>query len=334
MNALNIKWINPYACDKFSEYKGIDLQELIVRIEDLYLVYRESLGIEENITFGFEIEFESYARDKVSTFINEHQLSGWECIKDGSLTNGGEVRTPIMTDNKKYWQELQLICRYLKKNNVDTCGNAGGHIHIGTPILGDNVFSWKNFLLIYANYEHVLFRFLYGDKVSHRTRIRDYAIPIRNKIIEIIYSHYYDRESIRNLISNDELVGKYHAVNFGNVNFYNLSRRETKNTIEFRAPNATIEEVIWQNNVNTLIKLLITSTSSSIDRDYLKHSLKRNVISEVHYNEICLEDVLNFVVLIFTTNIDKIYFLRQYFKSFENNFGLKNAVLAKNFIKK
>lgn len=334
MNKPNINWINPYSCDDFSKYKGIDLQELIIKVEDLYLIYRETLGLDEKITFGFEIEFENCDRKTVENYIYKKSLSNWQCVSDGSVSSGGEIRTPIMTDSKKYWQELQVVCRYLKRNNANTCGNAGGHIHIGTPILGNNVLSWQKFLLIYANYEHVLFRFLYGDKISHRKKIKDYAIPIREKIIETVNNSYYSRASIRDLICNDSLTGKYHAINFGHVNFFSINERKNKNTIEFRAPNATTEEIIWQNNANTLIRLLLASTSSNLDCDYLKYILKKRIITDIHYNEICLEDALNFVDLVFTTNIDKIYFLRQYFKSFENNYGLEGAVLAKRFIEK
>lgn len=49
------------------------------------------------------------------------------------------------------------------------------------------------------------------------------------------------------------------------------------------------------------------------------------------YNKIYLEQALEFADLIFNNNIDKIYFLRQYLKSFESSeIPLKKA---KKFIK-
>ena len=54
-------------------------------------------------------------------------------------------------------------------------------------------------------------------------------------------------------------------------------------------------------------------------------------LSEMPYNKIYLEQALEFADLIFNNNIDKIYFLRQYLKSFESSeIPLKKA---KKFIK-
>lgn len=330
MNEIDITWINPLANSRFSELKGIDLQELIIRIEDFYLIYRESLEIDKRITFGFEIEYENLSRSEVDECISTSTFRGWDLGYDSTVDSGGEIRTPIMHDEKQYWIDLQKICKFLKDNKANTCGNAGGHIHVGTHILGNKLSYWQNFLLIYATYEHVIFRFLYGDKISHRAGIMEYARPIR----EIVLSNLSDFPTNIDKLITKFSKGKYQAVNFQHINVLNPNSVKNGNTIEFRSPNGTIEEVIWQNNANALIKLLLASSNSNLDVDYINYLLKKQGdISLVHYNEICLKDALEFVDIIFTNNLDKVYFLRQYLKSFENNYEIKGAVMARNFIK-
>ena len=54
---------------------------------------------------------------------------------------------------------------------------------------------------------------------------------------------------------------------------------------------------------------------------------------EYRYNEVCLKDALEFVDLVFDSNIDKIYFLKQYLKDFEDNYALTELTKAKVFYK-
>ena len=74
-----------------------------------------------------------------------------------------------------------------------------------------------------------------------------------------------------------------------------------------------------------------------IDEELLDYKLKNQPIFPKDqfylYNEICLESVLEFVDIIFDNNLDKAYFLRQYFKSFQDNFGLRDGTKAKKITK-
>ena len=60
-----LKYINPYECDKFSDLKGLDLQDLIILINNYYLQLRDTIGIDDYITFGLELEFEHCKKDKI-----------------------------------------------------------------------------------------------------------------------------------------------------------------------------------------------------------------------------------------------------------------------------
>ena len=91
-----------------------------------------------------------------------------------------------------------------------------------------------------------------------------------------------------------------------------------KNTVEFRSPNATIEEIVWQNNINAFTKLMLAATKGLIDEECLDYKISNFTNYDFMYKEICLKSVLEFVDLIFDNNLDKIYFLKQYFKDFKD----------------
>lgn len=53
----------------------------------------------------------------------------------------------------------------------------------------------------------------------------------------------------------------------------------------------------------------------------------------IYINTVCLKNISEFLDLVFDNNLDKIYFLRQYLKDFQENYGIKTAVRAKKFVK-
>lgn len=319
----------------FSTLRGIDLQELLREIEKTYIEYRYSLNLSKDVTIGIEIEYERILINVVDKFLTK-RLNGWKIDSDYSLEYGGEVKSPIMIDNERYWQELKIICSYLTKKRADVAHNAGGHIHLGAHILGNNLFAWKSFIKLYTAYENVLFRFLYGDKVNGRKKINTYAYPVAD-----IFYKYMDE--INRARSIDELkrclpVSKRSiALNLSNVNFFNPQKKIIRNTIEFRSPNATTNEIIWQNNINTLAKILVSAQEKKIDVEFLDYKLASEFKSYEDfaylYNNVNLKNALEFVDLVFDNNLDKIYFLKQYIKDFQDNLGLKTMIRAKKFIK-
>ena len=83
--------------------------------------------------------------------------------------------------------------------------------------------------------------------------------------------------------------------------------------------------------------MLVSSRDKVMDEEFLNYKLKHEFYpyssNEHLYNEINLRNVLEFVDLVFDNNLDKIYFLRQYLKNFQENYGIKVAVKAKKFVK-
>lgn len=314
-----------------STLRGFDLQDFLIEVENFPLTYRDRLSIDSKITFGVEIEYENFPRYFVLKYIEKKKISGYRVKKDSSLSNGGEITSPILHDKPNCWQDLQTICQYLKKWQVETSKNAGGHIHIGDSILKDNEKYWERFLKLYLYYEPVLFRFAYGDKVSGRKHMHIYAPPIASKLYTRL-SLIQDNSSLKDLYKVlPEL--RFQAINFTNVKgFPNSMFSRHYDTLEFRNPNATVEEIVWQNNINTYIKLLTCVQGKNFDEDFLDYQISKIDSSHFYfyrYQEILLQDALEFADIVFNNNLDKLYFLKQYLKGFQNNSGMEKAISMK-----
>lgn len=313
--------------DDFILLRGRDLQDLLVETENYFLEYREKINLPSNVTFGVEIEYEGVSRVKTNKFIDKN-LKDWISKDDGSLRSGGEVTSPIMKDQVKYWQELKKVCEYLSKKGADTSHNAGGHIHIGANVLGYDVEAWRVFLKLYTVYENVIFRFVYGDKISGRSGLLKYAPPTADFIYRSmpVINKAKSEHDIKNVLQ----IKRYIALNFDNVG-------SKKNTFEFRSPNASTNAIIWQNNINAVSKMLVSSKDKVLDEEFLDYKLEHEYFPYSEngylYDVVNLKNVLEFVDLVFDNNLDKIYFLRQYLKNFQDNYGLSLAVKARRFVK-
>lgn len=237
-----------------------------------------------------------------------------------------------MKDKKKYWKELKEVCEFLSKRKADTLHNAGGHIHVGACTLGDDLDAWKNFIKLYTVYEHILSRFFYGDKFTARKRILEFAEPVA----PILYNRidaFNSSSTVRSLKWKFPCMDRCFSLNLCNVDFHKPVCNDKKNTIEFRWPNASSNHVIWQNNINTCTKML--KSSRNLDTDFLDYKLSNGnfTYDKMKYSEVNIEEALEFVDLVFDNDLDKVYFLRQYIKNYDENFKINKAVMAKTFVK-
>lgn len=316
---------------QFSTLRGYDLQDVLFQIENIKLFYRNHLGLPNTMTFGVEIEYEGVIRNFVDKYVTS-KLNEWLSTKDGSLVEGGEINSPIMIDTEKNWNELAMMCDYLKRKHADVSHNAGGHIHIGAHYLGNDLEKWRTFIKTYAVYENVLFRFLYGDKLNGRKKIYKYAEPLAEQI-SMCSKAIDDAPRLKKMLGyiNKE---RRQAINFWNIETEDAGKLRKGNSIEFRSPNATVEKVIWQNNINALTKFIIATTSDGLDQEYINYKLKNELtLYQYLYNAIDLKAVLEFVDLIFDNNLDKTFFLRQYLKDYNEVFDTKYPIRSRQFIK-
>ena len=329
------KVLDPFSNTKLSKLKGLDLQQIISLIDKFYLVYRKKLGIDKKITFGFEIEVEKSKDDDIENSISNLELDGnWAVTDDGSLDHGSEILSPVLTDKKKYWNELKQVCDIL--NNYSQVGKTtGSHIHIGTQVMGDKRKNWLNLLKMWSVYENIIYRFLYGEYLTGRPKILKYAMPASNKF-KILYEEFIDEKldisRIIHRLNTD--VDRYSAICFKNVDKKHLCEYQDYNTIEFRVANGTINHIIWQNNLNMIVNMLLYLKSSKYDLDTIEKRRLETKIDFDLYDEIYLDQALEFSDMIFDNNYDKVYFLKQYLKSFEFQNYRKEYSKAKELTKK
>lgn len=306
-------YISPYDCDKFSDLSGNELQNLLILLENYYIFLRNTLSLENNITFGIEIEAENVERENL---INK-LIDGWDLKTDISLVKGAEVVSPILTDKSKTWSDIEKICNIIKKYGT-ICQKSAGHIHIGTQILGNNEKNWLNFIKLWSTYENIAFRFGYGNFITNRPSLLNYAEPMKKD--------FWDDENI--LLEQKANLPKillrinhkrHQAVNFCNVYTNNCNDIKPKNTIEFRAPNGTLDACIWQNNINLFTNMLLYSKCANFDHNLVneRHEINKLYNKIDSYNEIYLKQAIELADMIFRTNIDKLNFLKQYLKNFQ-----------------
>lgn len=324
VNNSLFEYINVENNDMFSKMTGIELQELICHLNHYYLSLRDYLSLDMDATFGVEIECENL-KCSPTKMKNEIEHTSYECKNDGTLHDGIEIVSPILTDSVDTWEKLQDTCSVISKY-ASIGSRSGGHVHVGAHVLGDKKESWLNFIKLWSVYENIIFRFCYGEFLTARSSIYEYANNVSSTLWKVYKRRKKTNASLKTLV-DDLSKTRYQAVNFSNVEDFNNA--DFGNTIEFRCPNGTLDPVIWQNNINLLVNLLSYSKSTSFNNDIVlkRKNIKQKIYGDsVLYRDIYLEQALELCDMLFNNNLDKLYFLRQYLKSFEkSNKEMKKA---------
>ena len=334
------KFLNPDSNDKLSDLSKSQLDDLLMYLDKYYLEYRDYIGLAETDTFGIEIEMENFKgylkefyqfQQEIDKIVGNNK---WEVKNDITLHFGREVSSEILTDSQINWEHIKGVCG-LSRENAEIDVNCGGHIHCGAHILGGNVLYWYRFFKIWSIYENVIYRFGYGEYLTHRPNIVSHAQPCAsfyNETLKLIEDKL-DWEMCRALwclkggYSVDSGFLKKMGLSFWhmlcdeNYDVYEDYNKMTKYcTVEARAFNGTLNEIIWQNNINFIIKLMLYCKSDKFDDDILNRRKTKveDLFSDIWaYSEIYNEQAVELCDLIFDNNLDKLYFLRQYFKSFD-----------------
>ena len=311
-NTKLFKLIKPNENTLLSNMSKNMLDIFLELLKNYNLEYRNTLNFKKTTTFGYEIEVEDADIDIIKDYLYSKKEE-WFLLFDPSLKNGAEIPTPILKDNKKTWKEIENLFNFLKQHSIikESCG---GHIHIGNQVLGNSNKSLLNFLKLWSTYEHIIYRFSYGEDKKPRDAIKEYAKPISNDFWQT-YNEY--KENL--LVPKEEIIKKVTVTRNRGVSLKYLLfyERPDIDTLEFRCPNGSLNPIIWQNNTSLFVKLLEYSKNPNFNNNIvnIRHNKRQNIYSNLDkYNIIFLKDALELADLIFTNNLDKIYFIKQYIK--------------------
>lgn len=339
------KYLNPMDNDMLSMMTKKDINEILLYLDRYYLEYRNLLGISSDITFGMEIEMEHF-KGGVADFwpfeVEINRIVGnndWTVKNDITLTWGRELATEIYNDSIKTWEDIRNVCEFCQLYG-EIGIKCAGHINIGSQIFGNESLYWYRFLKLWGIYENIIYRFGYGEYLTHFPFISYSAKPLA-KVISDKMDLF---ESKINMGAFDVLnclfdrgtnidFLKKNAVSFLMMyNFENYNVLQENCRVEIRNFLGTLDEIIWQNNVYFIVSLMLYCKNDKFDEDILnKRRLEVDgIFGDLDaYSKVYLDQALELSDLIFNNNIDKIYFLRQYLKSFE--VGDKCFVKARKF---
>lgn len=316
--------------DLLKDLSKKNLEELLRLLKIYKIGYRNFLNLEKDSTMGVEIEFSIKHPGTIQTLIDEYnidkklQSDKWILKHERSIINGYEVTSPKLKDTEDNWIQLRDICNIIRSNNAEITETAAAHVHIGDQILGNNHKNWINFLKLYIAYENILFRFGYGEYECERRSLPEYASPVAKELEIWLRELNYKRTNVMGLIFSMPTTYKNNALSV---------RKPIMDTIEFRNPNGTLNEIIWQNNINFLEHFLRYAKNADFDYDTIDRRRKEQDLSLSpleNYNRINIDQALELCDLIFDSNLDKINFLRQYLKEFDTK---KEFIKSKSFTK-
>ncbi len=314
--------------DSFSKMSGLELQHLIALLDDYLINYRYNIGIRTYSSFGIELEFEAAQKGIIGKYLSDNFGSNeWNLKSDLSLFFGAEISSPILFDKTSDWNDLASVCNFVS-NYGEIDKSCGGHVHIGAHLLGNNAQNWLNFMLLWSVYENVLYRFSFNEYLKARPNAIKYAKPVADLFWQNYVYCTKDKTSLDGCLDRVSKE-RNQAVNFLNAykHLDNIGCIAAFNTVEFRGPNGTFVPALWQNKINTFSRVMCyASNKSSFDEDLImKRKIANDDILEglssksylKIYEEIFIDQALEFCDLIFDNNLDKLNFLKQYFKSFE-----------------
>ncbi len=286
-------------------------------LKDKLITYRNSLNLAKDITFGIEIEYENIPLLNVSFFLDELRkyencCSGWKNKNEADIaeyeefgeTMNGEINSPILKDEIKTWKELQIILNLLKEKRGKVTEYCGGHVNIGTHILGNDINSWRNFFLLWILYKKEIYKFSSGEYESVRKRddslIKKSATILwkgKENIIKDEISFFTYMASINRIVFDKKHDLSLHKIKDNN-DFFDFD-----NVIEFRMPNSTLNEEIWQNYINFFVKFLL-ACKKELDIEKTIYKIENNQ-----------HDAIELANYIFDEQIDKDNFLIQTLKT-------------------
>ncbi|KAF5076604.1 putative amidoligase enzyme [anaerobic digester metagenome] len=260
--------------------------------------------IEENVlklehkkmTFGIEIEFQlrnghtptEIAKDMVKLELSNCEeirdyntiadIEGWKIIKE--KTCDYEIISPVLTDTKKCWKEINLICCILTKYGAYTDNNCAFQVHIGTKDLLTEGKQWASLMDVYREFEPITCVLSKGEYANmSKRRLQCFAITMA--MADTLWGKGWSIDKCRNEIEkgNLDLIPSFYRTRKIGMNWCCMT--EEGKTVEFRTFNGTIDFFIIQTYlmyICNLVDKVSMKKESDLPIDYILK--ERNITKE------------------------------------------------------
>ena len=225
-------------CDKYG---------LILLPEDILSI------IDEKLTIGIELEVEGPSSSEIHE-MEDNQLFGWHSKGDGSLQNGVEVVSPILTYSNKCIKSIYDVCELLKNKNQYVTERCGGHIHFGYNYFSDEKMLLA-FYILFSYFEKEIYAISNSAGSTIRRGVSQYASPISPIVKNINDEIKNGRFALSS--SMPDIFKRNQATRYMGLNLMNIGNG--KNTIEFRLPNSNINPDEILHNIILFGRLIMKS---------------------------------------------------------------------------
>ena len=278
------------------------------------------LNIKNDITIGFEIEFDKLEYDKFKTLMliiekEDNQIynliKDWKVEKELSLPEGAEAVSPILRNDINSWKQLKCMLEIVKNAKTSLNEKCGGHIHIGADILSYDSKKWNYFWKMCSISQPILYKIANEEgKIIRKSSVKfaKQNQAMFNNLIKNGGVNIKGEEDLK-LLVKQFCTDKNVAINLKNVG------TSYKNTIEFRMSNQTFnfEEVV--NNARLYLKMVDTSVRMVDEKGY-----KEKEFNKFLNNSMSEKDLLiNFLNVIFEDDNEKKIYIKRWEKIKDND---------------
>ena len=344
------KYIQPLSNDNISNMGARELRKMLTLLDKYRLEYRKILGVDSGVLFKASTTVHPKGKkglDHLKNVVNDNDLGFSVDDLTYLLLN---VTSQTLTDSEEAWSKLKNVSDSLKKVSMVNSGCTGS-VLVHSSIFDNDTENHLDFMRLWATYEHIIYRFLNGEYSSFREDVKYSPKPLAQYLLDIT-DDLYEIKNMHDLMSalyeEIDSTTLLFTIDYDDLDVSNKDKDddeedeyppiEYSNNIVFNCPSATLNPIIWQNNINLIIKMMLAIKSQKIDFDVVDDRLQTNFVKNFtyttmfsDYNEVFLQQALEFADLVFDNNFDKVYFLKQYLKSFEVCNGNGRLRKAKDF---
>lgn len=316
----------------------IDIKKYKQELTQLKGEYQSKIILPKPITFGTEIEFVGANLTDVYKFLEEEfgpiscvGYKTWQVKTDLSVTKedkiekkkyGGEVVSPILKNDEKSWEELsRAFLGCLKIENFRFDDKCAFHVHYGKNNFNNKKFI-TNLFKAYMIFEDIIFRTCYGETNKRRPDLVHHATLTSYYIYNRLKDNFTNEEKV------EEFLKEYANEREFGLNLMNYIYRmfADKYTVEIRCSNHLKSRFLMQNTIRILALFLLYCDSKDFDDEfmdfYIEHSFKPKTLNE--YEEENFEKAMLFGQIFIKNDLDRLYFMKQYLKCYQESDIIEN----------